>query len=575
MIRCPDEKELAAWADGRLGKDKAAALQSHIEACLRCSSEAVDWRLWSERLVKLSRQARGHGPCLDPADLSSYLSRSLSVGRRKQVLEHLAGCPLCRRELRDLVNVIPLGQEPPPVRADLRKRLVKMGTSPRVIPWKMLAAAAALLLGATGYWILSQGSDVPSGRPIVREPEPPSLPESPKHEPAEPEPQRPESPPEPVPEPPTQPSPPETVREPAPSLPEPPNPPPPSPPGSPEKPASEPVPQPAPLPPPHETEPVPPSPAPRPPRVRGTLLAVANYSHVKTDASPQWVLLKPGESIDFNEIQVMTRGSVARYQLGQDQIYAKSSTEFSLSLDKDGSNVTLSKGDAFFSVVPNPKGRRRFAVETPAGRVTVQGTRFLVSVEKKSSEVVVERGRVRFETSAGAVDVTEGQRSHAEAGRFPKAPVKADLARELRWLRGLEDHVVLEAENHVSGHGVEVRADGRASGGACLGAKNRRREGEAEAEFAVRRTHSLPYTVWIRVLSPGGKASFRLQIGKQQPREIQVDCSPDWQWVNLEFEKLPENFTLRLRWRPSGDLGEPLFDRILLSSDPEFSPRAE
>lgn len=95
------------------------------------------------------------------------------------------------------------------------------------------------------------------------------------------------------------------------------------------------------------------------------------------------------------------------------------------SVETDGADATVRlDGAATFDVAHRPE--RRFAVTTPAGTVTVLGTRFRVVATDTATTVVLERGSVRLSTGSGeTATLVPGQTATLRDGRITP-PAAAD-----------------------------------------------------------------------------------------------------------------------------------------------------
>lgn len=99
------------------------------------------------------------------------------------------------------------------------------------------------------------------------------------------------------------------------------------------------------------------------------------------------------------------------------------------SVETDGADATVRlDGVATFDVAHRPE--RHFAVTTPAGTVTVLGTRFRVVATDRATTVVLERGSVRLSTASGeTATLVPGQTATLRDGRItPPAPADGVVA---------------------------------------------------------------------------------------------------------------------------------------------------
>jgi transmembrane sensor len=132
------------------------------------------------------------------------------------------------------------------------------------------------------------------------------------------------------------------------------------------------------------------------------------------------------------------------------------------SLGMDRRTVTL-EGRGFFAVAPQ-KGRP-FVVHTPAGQVSVLGTRFEVSQQASDLRTVVVEGRVALATPEGQVEVPAGNVGFAQPGSRPTVTEVEDVLALLDWPGGLLvyhntalDEVAREVERHFR---VPIRVEPR------------------------------------------------------------------------------------------------------------------
>ncbi len=459
------------------------------------------------------------GDCPPPEALAAFVAGN----RRREILEHLSGCPSCRED-------VIAARTPAPAAARVR--------SPRT-GW-IAAAAAALFAVAIGA-ALFIGRDE-SEPVVIKTPKPAPKPRPPEPAPIEA--------PKPLPE----------IPKPSPKPEERPAPKPPSP-KEPERPV---IARPTP-------EPEPPKPAPKPEpkpapvltkaKLRGTLFALAGAGAAQIEGEPAWQNTKLAQPREFTgSVKLRADASAAKARIGAATYYLRGGTEIAVALEEGTTTVRLVKGEAFFDVTP---GKETFAVETASGKVTVKGTRFLVT----PTEVAVQRGKVEFACADRSVPVSAGERS-LEA----RAPEKSDVPRRLAWLKPLEETLTIEAEGMALAQGMVLLPDPAASGGRAVGLKGPPApNSEPSAEVRLKRKQATPYAVWVRLHWGHNVApAFSVQV-HDAPRWSGKDVpfSPAWQWAKVGTFDLPdEAFRIRVI-----DLqGGLRVDRILVTSDLDLNP---
>lgn len=99
MTQCIDparikEGDLMAYVDGAAGE----AVKEHIRQCTFCANRAETYR----RMEHVLSSALYRASCPTPTTLGLYLSKSLPAGERLVIARHLALCPHCAREMREL-----------------------------------------------------------------------------------------------------------------------------------------------------------------------------------------------------------------------------------------------------------------------------------------------------------------------------------------------------------------------------------------------------------------------------------------------------------------------------------------
>jgi outer membrane biosynthesis protein TonB len=461
-----------------------------------------------DRLRKALAGRRDTAPgadCPSPEALAAFVSGN----RRKEIVEHLAGCPSCREDV--------LAARPP---------------VPVARSYGWLAAAAAALFAVAIGAALMLGDHEPQP-PIVVAPVPKP---APKPEP----PKEPENPPVPQPETPKLAPKPEEKPAPKPE---------------PEKPViAKPAPEPeAPKPVPKPEEKV--APALTKAKLRGTLLAVAGGCASQAEGETVWQNAKLAQPREFSgSIRLRAETQAAKARIGAATYYLRGGTELAISIDEGVTTVRLAKGETLFDVTPD---RDSFIVETATGKVAVKGTRFLVA----AGEVVVQRGKVEFTAVDRTVAVSAGERS-----QDARAPEKTDVAKRLQWMKALDETLTIKPEAMTLLQGMVLLPD-RTIGQKGPPAANT----EPSAEIRVKRKQAAPYTVWIHLhwghnVVPG----FSVQV-HDAPRwnGKDVTFNPAWQWVKVGTFELPDD---AFRIRVTDSQGGLRFDQVLLTSDPDLVP---
>jgi outer membrane biosynthesis protein TonB len=484
------------------------------------------------------------GPCPPVETVASFVAGTLDA--KESFLDHLAACAACRDDV-----AAARAEDASPAPAGLRMRLYRLLPARRSLLPRLAIAAAivvAAVVGAVVFWPSTQ--DAP---PItVRPPKPAPKAPDPKPEPTpEPEPPKPAPKPEPAPEP-VKPAPPAPTPEP-PVVPKP-------------VPAPEKPPAPA---------PEPPKPAPEPTRVamKGSAFSIAGSATAQAEGEAAAQPLRAGQKREFaGTLRLKADVAATKVAIGSVTCYLQRGGELTIGLEEGRTRAQLVKGEAFFDVIP---GRGQVVVETAQAKVTVKGTRFLVSAEKAETEVFLQKGAVEFAAAEQTVALSPGERSAAAAGRVPSPPQKADFAKRLAWLKPLEDTIVIEADQMALQGGMTVLPDPTALGGRAIGVKAPLKAGqEAVAEFPARRKQPVPYAVWIRLhWGHGVPSAATLSVGDAFSWSSKgVIMSQNWQWVRAGTTELAdERFRVRLTDTQPGLR----VDQILITSDPELNPETK
>jgi hypothetical protein len=93
-----DNVEVMSYVEGEAGDDVVA----HIQGCLFCREKASWWTHLQNRLQKQLYRIE----CPTPMKLGEYRLRLLPDPQRLMVVQHLRGCPLCRREVAVLEDFL-------------------------------------------------------------------------------------------------------------------------------------------------------------------------------------------------------------------------------------------------------------------------------------------------------------------------------------------------------------------------------------------------------------------------------------------------------------------------------------
>jgi transmembrane sensor len=134
-------------------------------------------------------------------------------------------------------------------------------------------------------------------------------------------------------------------------------------------------------------------------------------------------------------------------------------------------SVILEKGEAYFTVAPDPT--RPFTVRTPSGTIVVTGTQFNVRAGEGATEVILAEGSVAFTAPNSApISLEPGQQlRNSSIVRLRRD----ELDNLLAWRRGqlvLDNLSIAEASGHMSRyHGAAIEVSPELSllrlGGTC------------------------------------------------------------------------------------------------------------
>ncbi len=123
-------------------------------------------------------------------------------------------------------------------------------------------------------------------------------------------------------------------------------------------------------------------------------------------------------SARFEQDYVTAIGERRRERLPDgSELYLGADTRLRVLFDKGRRQVWLLQGEAIFDVAHD--SARVFAVDAGLARVTVLGTRFVVTRDARELRVSVERGRVRMDNARGALLLGAGQVASNDADSAP------------------------------------------------------------------------------------------------------------------------------------------------------------
>jgi hypothetical protein len=93
-----DDQELLAYFDGEAGRQ----VRAHLASCAHCRERARQLARVQDRLIALLYRVA----CPSPLEVGEYHLGVLPVEQRLALDRHLAECPHCRRELRQLEGYV-------------------------------------------------------------------------------------------------------------------------------------------------------------------------------------------------------------------------------------------------------------------------------------------------------------------------------------------------------------------------------------------------------------------------------------------------------------------------------------
>jgi uncharacterized protein YwbE len=300
------------------------------------------------------------------------------------------------------------------------------------------------------------------------------------------------------------------------------------------------------------------------------VFAITSGCSSQSDGEAAAASLRAGQKREFaGTLRLKADASAGKLQVGTVTYYLQRGAELTVQLEEGQSTARLAKGEAFFDVLP---GQGVFQVETDHGRVTVRGTRFLVSAEKSEMDVLLQKGAVEVSGAEKTQTLAPGEGCAVQAGRGPSTPKKAELGKRLGWVRALEDTILIQSDQMALQGGMLILPDPTASGGRAIGIKSPLKPGQdAVAEVLARRKQAAPYVVWVRLhWAHGVPAAMSLKVGEGLTWSSKdVAMNPAWQWVRVGRVDLPDE---RFRVRLSDTQVGMRIDQILITSDPELQP---
>jgi ferric-dicitrate binding protein FerR (iron transport regulator) len=161
-------------------------------------------------------------------------------------------------------------------------------------------------------------------------------------------------------------------------------------------------------------------------RVEGTLLCRGEPLSSGSEISPGDPLRTPF-------------GTEARVTFAGGTVWVDHQTEIQMD---QGGRLHLRRGKIYLQSAPGLK------VQTPAGFIRPQGTKFQVETDAKgTTRVVVQAGRVRFENGLGGRNILAGCRVVGKVGKRPGPSIHMKNPEEVfLWVKGI-DKVVAEGED--------------------------------------------------------------------------------------------------------------------------------
>jgi hypothetical protein len=430
--------------------------------------------------------------CLSPEQMVSYVRGSGADPRGVEA--HVRDCPACAMEL--LLVRETLGEARAKAGRPGTDRYRSAGPKARPTNWIPWVAAAALLVGALAFAVMSQKAPAPAV--FVKQPE---------IKPKPPAPQPPE-PPKPLPEP--KPLPPAPAPKPEPR-PEPKSEPRPEP--RPEPPAKPPEPTPKPEP---KSEPKPEPKTPAPTLVEKAVVAKVLHSVGGAATSV-------GRQIRAGETLATARQEFVHVSLeGYGNLYFRENSQAEIGLSGE---IVLHEGEMLARLDP---GRKLGALKTALAQVEPQSPVFNVLATKTSTEVSILSGRVMLASSTASGPAT----ILVKSGKAPEVkPLESGFA---SWL---PDKLAakkftgwFEAEEFPTLQGFKAMRVEQASGGQAAV--------QTADSGAVGFKTGLPFKgrhyVWVRARQYEAKATMiGLHVNGQAAGEVKLEGGDGkiWRWV--------------------------------------------
>jgi anti-sigma factor RsiW len=155
----PDLQELQAFSDRKLQPAAMLRLDRHLAGCETCRSRIAGLRRHSGAAAL--RRIVAAGAHLPYEQLQGCVDNRLSAAQRAAVAAHVALCPMCRRELDDLLSHAPALRQPVAAGQTMAEASPQRARFGRLWQW-LPAAAAAGFVAAAGLTVLLQQNDAAS-----------------------------------------------------------------------------------------------------------------------------------------------------------------------------------------------------------------------------------------------------------------------------------------------------------------------------------------------------------------------------------------------------------------------------
>src|SRR5712692_918030 len=96
----PSEESLIRYGMGEITPGEKQDLESHVDTCAQCREQVKQIVTIHRGLSLIAHRPRKRTtPCLDAAELASYLDGTAQTGVRESVEQHLVECEDCFRAL--------------------------------------------------------------------------------------------------------------------------------------------------------------------------------------------------------------------------------------------------------------------------------------------------------------------------------------------------------------------------------------------------------------------------------------------------------------------------------------------